>query len=398
MAVSKTITYPATREFFQEFFTSYGAEPVEDKRLHSAALIRLIVIVPLVFAFTYFALARFKDYGYHPVLDSIFVLWAAMTFLYIATNLILCLSPRFNTGYERALSYFCIFLELGTNQLILYTLGSLVSHVTLYIVLIVAVYRVFFDFRFSLFAALLGGAIFTLVGILELTGTIPLSPLLPEPVNHPIYTDTAFLPAATAVIQGVLIGIFVAFFSINYGMNQALKLYRKLQEQSLMDGLTGLANRRRFDEYLGVEWGRARRLKKTLSLIMIDLDAFKAFNDNYGHLAGDDCLRKVAMALKEGLKRPADLAARYGGEEFAVILPDTGKQGALALAEELRDRVEALKIPHAYSPVAQNVTVSLGVATLVPAKEESPDPLIEHADQALYQAKEKGRNRVEVAQ
>lgn len=171
---------------------------------------------------------------------------------------------------------------------------------------------------------------------------------------------------------------------------------RKLVEQSTLDGLTGIANRRRFDDFMEVEWKRAQRNDLPLSLIMIDIDVFKAFNDNYGHLAGDECLKKVAKTLQKGLKRPGDLAARYGGEEFAVVLPETNTGGAASLAEELRRRVEKLKIPHAYSPVMDVVTVSLGVATVIPKKDLLPETLIELADKALYRAKEKGRNRFEI--
>jgi len=170
----------------------------------------------------------------------------------------------------------------------------------------------------------------------------------------------------------------------------------KLKEQSNLDGLTGIANRRRFDEYINLEWKRACRRGEPLSLIMIDIDHFKAYNDNYGHLAGDDCLKQVAGALRQGVNRPADLLVRYGGEEFAVILPETHPDGAAGLAETFRSIVELLGIPHDHSPILDKVTVSVGVATCYPDQSSELQGLVARADQALYRAKEAGRNRVEI--
>ncbi len=164
-----------------------------------------------------------------------------------------------------------------------------------------------------------------------------------------------------------------------------------------IDGLTGLANRRRFDEQLDLELRRLRRLNEPLSLVMMDVDHFKKFNDAYGHQAGDDCLRQVATALATALHRPADLAARYGGEEFAAILPGTDAEGAVRVAEAIRAGVAALGIPHAASSTAAHVTVSLGIATAYPAAGISGREIIELADSQLYRAKTEGRNRVAAA-
>jgi len=170
----------------------------------------------------------------------------------------------------------------------------------------------------------------------------------------------------------------------------------KLKRLSFIDGLTGIANRRYFDEFLEREWNRARRGKYFLSLIMCDIDCFKAYNDHYGHLKGDECLKKVAHALKETKKRPGDLAARYGGEEFAVVLPETGPEGAAALAQALRTGVEALDIEHVKSEANSSyLTISLGVTSVIPGEKSSPETLIALADKALYRAKKAGRNRVE---
>ncbi len=167
----------------------------------------------------------------------------------------------------------------------------------------------------------------------------------------------------------------------------------ELQRLSSLDGLTGIANRRRFDEYLEQEWLRAARDGKRLALILIDIDHFKAYNDNYGHQGGDACLRRVARTLDGELKRAADVAARYGGEEFVIVLPDTDPQGAAMIAEKLRSAVEALQVEHTHSQTADHVTISLGVASTMPREGGIPAALIEMADEALYKAKETGRNR-----
>jgi len=171
---------------------------------------------------------------------------------------------------------------------------------------------------------------------------------------------------------------------------------RILERFSFIDGLTGVANRRLFDRILENEWKRALRGLYPLSLIMIDIDFFKAFNDTYGHLKGDDCLRMVAEALNKIIKRSSDLIARYGGEEFAVILPDTDEQNAFRLAEAMRNEVEALNIPHVNSDI-NRVTISLGVATLIPHKDLDMAYLVSLADKALYHAKQEGRNMVKTA-
>ena len=168
---------------------------------------------------------------------------------------------------------------------------------------------------------------------------------------------------------------------------------RELRRLSFLDGLTGITNRRGFDEFLLREWKRAARAQGTLSVILLDVDHFKPFNDHYGHLAGDDCLKHIAAALKAALHRPADLVARYGGEEFVVVLPDTDALHAVSVAETLRAAVETLRIPHASSPSAHGVTVSLGVASMTAVPDAPPQELVDAADQALYMAKRAGRNR-----
>ncbi len=174
-----------------------------------------------------------------------------------------------------------------------------------------------------------------------------------------------------------------------------LKRLRDIQTRfAMLDGLTGIANRRALDEHLGREWFRSLRSQAALSLIMLDVDFFKLYNDTYGHLAGDDCLKRVTAALLSSL-RASDFAARYGGEEFVTLLYESDKEGALVTAERIRAKVESLQIPHQSSQISPYVTVSLGMATFVPSDGSAPDHLINMADQMLYRAKNNGRNRVE---
>lgn len=172
---------------------------------------------------------------------------------------------------------------------------------------------------------------------------------------------------------------------------------RELARLSSQDGLTGLANRRRFDEVLDKECRRAKREQAALSLLMIDVDFFKKYNDAYGHQAGDECLRRIATVLTEVTRRPGDVAARYGGEEFALVLPHTGDEGARVVADALRGAVAALSLPHSGSSVAPHVTLSVGIVTATPGHALSPEQLIERADAALYQSKREGRNRSSTA-
>jgi diguanylate cyclase (GGDEF)-like protein len=175
------------------------------------------------------------------------------------------------------------------------------------------------------------------------------------------------------------------------------KANEALSRLAALDGLTGIPNRRSFDDFLQREWGLATRNATRLSCIMIDIDHFKAYNDTYGHQAGDECLIQVAKALQACVTRPGDLVARYGGEEFGIILPATDAAGARVIAERMRLHVEQLGIPHVGSSVADCVTLSLGSATLVDS-ETSPEDLLQAADRALYQAKHQGRNQVATSQ
>jgi diguanylate cyclase (GGDEF)-like protein len=177
---------------------------------------------------------------------------------------------------------------------------------------------------------------------------------------------------------------------------QLNRAWQKMEALVSLDGLTGVANRRRFDSVFEYEWARARREHSPLALLMIDADRFKAYNDRYGHLAGDACLRSLAQAIAGVPGRPGDLVARYGGEEFAVLLPGAAEAGAHKVAEAIRHAVYELALPH-HANEEQRVTVSLGVASMAPDEATEPVELIAAADGALYRAKHSGRNRVQVA-
>lgn len=171
---------------------------------------------------------------------------------------------------------------------------------------------------------------------------------------------------------------------------------QQLQQIANCDGLTGLLNRRYFDNYFQQEWKRLSREQAALSLIMCDVDYFKNYNDTYGHLLGDECLRRIATVLQQTIKRPADLVARYGGEEFIILLPNTDLEGAIHLAEKINLQVKSLAIPHINSSISHCVTVSLGVASTIPQLNISPQTLIASADKMLYKAKSAGRNTISV--
>lgn len=175
---------------------------------------------------------------------------------------------------------------------------------------------------------------------------------------------------------------------------QVARLQRELEALSYQDGLTGIANRRRFDINLASEWSAAQRSGQPLSLILMDIDCFKQYNDHYGHLRGDDCLKRVGQLLSLAAQRPRDLVARFGGEEFVWLLPETDAEAARELAEKCRVLVRQQRIAHELSPVAPVVTLSLGVGTLIPQPGHSSAAFVDSVDRALYQAKREGRDRV----
>ncbi len=184
-----------------------------------------------------------------------------------------------------------------------------------------------------------------------------------------------------------------AYQALRKSQQKLLEINMELRRLTNLDGLTGLANRRYFDEYLAAEWRRALRERREMSVLMVDVDHFKAFNDTYGHVAGDDALKRVADTILSACDRSTDLAARYGGEEFSLVLPGTSASGARLIAEKLRRAVAALGVPHATSSTADHLTASIGVASMLPQDPDGALALLQAADRGLYDAKRQGRNR-----
>lgn len=189
-----------------------------------------------------------------------------------------------------------------------------------------------------------------------------------------------------------------AYRALHESQRQLVIMNIELKRLSNIDGLTGLSNRRYLDEYLAIEWKRAQREHNALSVMMIDVDDFKRYNDTYGHLAGDEVLKTIAATIKQSVERPADLAARFGGEEFMVVLPNTELAGARYVAEEMRLHIEAVNISHSTARAAPYVTISAGVASTVPQQSGASASLVALADAALYAAKKAGRNCVRATQ
>ena len=202
------------------------------------------------------------------------------------------------------------------------------------------------------------------------------------------------IPFLSLLLGHIVIG-FVGLLGIVIPGRKFNKTYETIKRQATFDALTGVPNRRGFSKRILLEYKRSQRDQKPLSIIVCDIDNFKAYNDTYGHSSGDICLTKVAQTIKTSLKRPGDFCARYGGEEFIILLPNSSLNGAIHIAETIRSNIEKMEIPHKKSLPAQVVTLSLGVSTSEGTTLVSPEKLIKHADVALYKAKERGRNQVQ---
>ncbi len=211
--------------------------------------------------------------------------------------------------------------------------------------------------------------------------------------NQLLYKEVLASRKAASITANLVVQQFARMEEINANL---AKMNDELQKISSLDGLTGVANRRFHDEMFTREWRRCRRNRQSLSLVMIDIDFFKLYNDCYGHPAGDACLIKIAETLNSVIHRPTDLLARYGGEEFVYTLSECDKDAACIIAEKARVTIDRLQIPHKESLVSAHVTISLGVATIIPEQSIEYTTLSEQADNALYHAKESGRNCVKV--
>jgi diguanylate cyclase (GGDEF)-like protein/PAS domain S-box-containing protein len=195
-----------------------------------------------------------------------------------------------------------------------------------------------------------------------------------------------------------LIGFMFDITERKKNEEQLLQLQKELEDLSYKDGLTGISNRRMFDSILDIEWANAQRHHQPLSMIMLDIDFFKQYNDHYGHVKGDDCLQRVAEILSTAAKRPRDFFARFGGEEFVLILPETDEKSAQKIAERCRLLIREQKIVHEKSSIGQQLTISLGVCTITPQHNTEPREFIDKADRLLYKAKQNGRDRAEYGQ
>lgn len=328
--------------------------------------------------------------------------WLTLVYLSLGIRLWMTRRQRVqlaSAGYQRpaamryALSYSTAGLAWGLAVLLLPNASPLAQFMTI-----------------AMIQAMVMGSVMTLGIFLPAFLSFALPAMLPMIIGAFAAggTQNLIVAAYSTLFLGLFVSIAIRF---NRTMQETWKtrfnnddLVEALTEaqthlamQAQSDGLTGLANRRRFDDVLETEFARARRSGEAFSLVFLDVDCFKAYNDTYGHLEGDQCLQKIAQTLQHQLSRASDFAARFGGEEFVLILPDTNHAGAKSLAEKIRHEIAALQIPHDASCVHDHVTVSLGAITLNCAAIASPAEALGLADRQLYQAKTEGRNRVAAA-
>lgn len=216
-----------------------------------------------------------------------------------------------------------------------------------------------------------------------------------DSMRFPLSEDFVITDGSHYIGMGAVLHVLEALETeLQQKTDELQRLNNELQRLNLLDGLTGVANRRCFDESLALEWQKSERSGQPLSLLMVDVDNFKAFNDSYGHVQGDNCLKQMAQTMAKAVHRSLDLVARYGGEEFAIILPETDKAGAVFVAERVLKMVRQLNLFHAKAAHDQRITVSIGAATLIADPELTQEVLLQEADHMLYQAKKNGKDQV----
>lgn len=294
---------------------------------------------------------------------------------------------RWFNWYTAVGSMISVGLSVAASNMIGAGQSAVISHVGIIYAVIIIYAFVGMRFYYAVAAGWLGG-------LLGLYLTLKLDGHLDWQLLHRTYTGMSVLGMCLAYANDHRNRVnFVQACALEESHRRSELQNQKLKALSREDGLTGLANRRYLDAVLLEEWNRALRQKLPIALLMIDVDYFKPYNDHLGHPAGDVCLREIAKVIKIMARRSGDMAARYGGEEFALVYPATTAQQALSLAKQLLLEVASLQLPHPASPLGAHVTVSIGVAAMIPSAYQKDSPiLVDYADQALYTAKQKGRN------
>lgn len=324
------------------------------------------------------------------IIPSIHLLAWQMRYLFVCPLMALALYLTYQTKKEYQIQIISLtgsFL-IGIPIIIMIACANEVHSHIYYVGLILLLVNVYTLLRMRFVYASVFGFLFTLMYIVSMRFM---------DFSFPIVINNVFFFCMFNVVGMVACYMLESYIRKEYeSVVSFKKANRKFYKASIIDGLTGVANRRFLNDKLYEEWNRLCRNKKPLSLILLDIDFFKQYNDCFGHHAGDECLVQIAWTIKKVVKRAGELVARYGGEEFAVVLPNTNIEKAKYLAEQIREKVLSLKLQHLKSSVNEFVTVSLGVAMLVPSQDRTYEQLLKDADKALYQAKENGRNRVEV--
>ena len=360
-------------------------------RIKTAARLMIVVIilqalVSLIQAGSNVALYLHRTFVYYAALYGLLVVVMSLTVIFLKKAAHLRTSARVLPVFEIAIPAFLLFWALSITML--NQMNH--SHIIFYITALLAVGLIQYQ------QPLLLLSIYASIHLIFLL-------ILPSFQRNPDLLLGHYLNSTIFVILGLLTSRMLFINRRDHFLNRKIideqhsrliLLNQQLAALSTIDELTQIPNRRSFNNILEYEWNRSLREGKSISLIMIDVDFFKAYNDNYGHPAGDICLKNVALALQNSVKRSSDFIAKYGGDEFLALLPNTGARGATIVAERVRENIEHLKIPHAFSEISSYVTVSVGAVTMLPEPGYSRRQLLEHADEAMYEAKRGLRNRV----